>query len=323
MNSVMTPITGSVEPGSNFAFRYDLEDEQRIDCYLAQQFSRYSRTFIQEMIRRNCVSVNNNVVTKVSMTLRQPDSVMIVFPNNKPHKPVHEAAQELNVRIIFEHPHFLILDKPAGVLVHPPHAVSSAVSLIDWLVLYDREIKHVGTIDRPGIVHRLDRDTSGLILVARTNYAHTIFGDLFRNRTIKKTYLAFVHGHPDRTGTITYAIGRDPANRFKRKGFAVADGHTREAMTHYTVKDYRESVSFMELKPVTGRTHQIRVHCATLGYPIVGDVVYGAKSPHISRQALHAAGLEFEFDNEKYQFFLPLPDDMQELLTFYSQIESF
>jgi 23S rRNA pseudouridine1911/1915/1917 synthase len=174
--------------------------------------------------------------------------------------------------------------------------------------------------DRPGIVHRLDKDTSGLLLIARTNYAHATFNTLFQTRTIHKTYLALVHGHPPASGTIDLAIGRHPVNRhtmttFKAGTYEAARHRTRNAFTAYTVLEYFDEYSLLEVKPVTGRTHQIRVHLAALGHPIVGDAVYGTASKLIARQALHAHRLQFMFDGQEHIFTQPLPGDMANVVS--------
>jgi 23S rRNA pseudouridine1911/1915/1917 synthase len=181
----------------------------------------------------------------------------------------------------------------------------------------------VGAQDRPGIIHRLDKDTSGLMIIPRTHHAYNTFGSLFRNRTIHKTYYALVQGHPPKEGFIDLSIGRHPHIRVKmatfdkektahyiKKGYRI-----RTAFTHYRVIKYFTDYALVEFKPTTGRTHQIRVHASAIGHPIIGDETYGSSSVLIQRQALHAAKLQFQFDNEQFSFSINLPDDISICVT--------
>ena len=180
----------------------------------------------------------------------------------------------------------------------------------------------VGLTDRPGIVHRLDKDTTGILLLARNNPTHAVLCGMFKDRAMHKTYLALVHGHPPKEGAIELAIARDPHNRKKMthvdltdlKRVALISTTKREALTHYRVLEYFENSALVEVKPVTGRTHQIRVHFAALGHPLIGDYVYGIKSKEIGRQALHAHRLLFEYEGKEYQFESPLPHDITTLI---------
>lgn len=196
-------------------------------------------------------------------------------------------------------------------------------TLVDWLRAFYPDLGQIGLEDRPGIIHRLDKDTSGLIIISRTHRAYKQFGQMFRNRTIQKTYQAIVQGHPESNGIIDLFIGRDPHIPVKMTAFDtkkaqryIRHGHKlRHAITHYKVIQYFENYTLLELKPVTGRTHQIRVHLSALGHPIVGDPLYGMPDKkHIKRHALHASDLSFELDNQRFSFSLPLPDDMQTLI---------
>jgi 23S rRNA pseudouridine1911/1915/1917 synthase len=219
----------------------------------------------------------------------------------------------------------MIIHKPANLLVHAPSVKSPAVTLIDWIRHHHHELSSVGAVDRPGIIHRLDKETSGLLIVTRTNYGHTLLGDLFKNRMMHKTYKAVVEGHPAPEGTITLAIGRNPVNRTKMTFFnencvdetgKVGAIKARHAKTEYKVLEYFNDTSLIEAKPTTGRTHQIRVHMMALGHPIIGDQLYGKKSSLIDRQALHAEQLSFTFDNMQHSFTDKAPDDFQQLITF-------
>ncbi len=292
------------------------DKESRLDTFITSKFPLYSRTFLAKLIKDGHVKRNNKVVTKSSTPLMVNDTITIHFP---PAPAMHTAPTDkdtLPVSIIHESTHFLILNKPAGLLVHAPSKGHNDPTLVGWLLAHYKEIENVGIIDRPGIVHRLDKDTSGLIVIPRTNYAHGEFGTMFRDRTIHKTYLAIVHGTPDASGTIDAPIGRDPITKTRMS--VTSASHTaskmRHATTHYRVLEYFDDAALVEVKPVTGRTHQIRVHLASIGHQIIGDIVYGRKSKMIKRQALHAAELSFSFSDKEYQFKSDLPEDMLELV---------
>ena len=288
----------------------------RIDKYIAEQFSLYSRSYFNKLIESGNVALNGKTVDKSSTPIKTGDHIIITIPPKKVIDPELLSKKAPTIDVIFEHEHFLIIYKPAGLLVHPPAVAIQEATLVDWLIHMYNELTSVGYADRPGIVHRLDKDTSGLLIIPRTNFAHTVFGNLFRERKINKTYYAIVHGHPPAKGIIEKYIGRDPITKTKMIATDSPLPHTkmRDAQTHYRVVEYYDDHSLVEVKPVTGRTHQIRVHLATIGYPIVGDSVYGTKSKLINRQALHAAKIAFEFGDKKYSFVKDIPEDMQQLI---------
>jgi 23S rRNA pseudouridine1911/1915/1917 synthase len=172
---------------------------------------------------------------------------------------------------------------------------------------YEPSVRPVGEDDRPGIVHRLDKDTSGLLILARTPYAHKVFTGLFADRKIHKTYLALVVGTPPRKGDITIQIDRHPTLRTR---MAAVTHSGRPAHTFYTTLEQYPASALLKLNPTTGRTHQIRVHCAHIGHALVGDSVYGTRSPHIARHALHAHRLVFTFDGIDHVIESPMPQDM-------------
>jgi 23S rRNA pseudouridine1911/1915/1917 synthase len=297
---------------------------QRIDAYLASQFSHYSRSYFARLIDQNLIVLNNIPVKKQSLVVKPHDTVIITFPALIPEsESTDTAARNLGITIIDTHEHFLIVAKPANVITHKPSLTSSSVTLADWLVATHSVEQSVGAQERPGIVHRLDKDTSGLLVIARTNYAHIQFGAMFKDRTIKKTYHAIVHGHPPASGVITHAIGRNPYTRNKMTtvidhSISLDVPHSisgfRAAKTEYRVLEYFDTCSLIEVKPLTGRTHQIRVHCAAIGHPIVGDALYGKQSSLIGRQALHAYALSFTFDGIPYDFKNEPPHDFADLL---------
>lgn len=311
--------TGLISPNSTFSFTIAKESaKKRLDHYIAQQFPLYSRSFFQRVIDDGFVSINGKRTLKPGVSLRPHDVVTVQFPPERQIDPTVLSEKHRGIEIVAQNTHFLILFKPAGLVVHSPAARSTIPTLVDWLLNNYAEIASVGAVDRPGIVHRLDKDTSGIMIIPRTNYAHTLFGEMFKDREISKTYLAVVHGHPPKTGVIDLPIGRDPRNPTKMSTFPhSATGRSdtiRTACTNYTVLEYFENHSLIEARPVTGRTHQIRVHFAAIGHPLVGDPVYGSTSQFIKRHALHAHKLAFRFDGESYEFTHDAPEDFKAML---------
>lgn len=300
----------------------------RVDKYLATQFPLYSRSFLQKIIDQGNVMVNDLPITKGGVVLKVHDTVAIHFPEHESRPREKEELNALGIELVFEHPHFLIINKPAGVLVHKPNDYSTVPTVVDWVIANFKEVASVGAIDRPGIVHRIDKETSGLLIIPRTNQAHAIFGQKFKDRSINKTYYAVTHGAPERIGAIDYAVGRHPHARTKMHHFnkdliqRAGNESLRSALTYFKVLEYYDDFSFLEVKPVTGRTHQIRVHFAALGHSLVGDSLYGKPSKIMPRHALHAYSLGFTFENEKFSFEQPLPADFKALLAFLSDKKS-
>lgn len=307
-----------IGPNSVFTFTFDAsQDSMRLDRFLSAQFSAYSRSYLQGLIHDGCVTVNSVIVQKPSIILKHHDQIVVTFPPARDFAAIKQLQVNLEVIIVHEEAHFLVLDKPAGLCVHAPHANSPEPTLVDWILSNYKEIAQVGTADRPGIVHRLDKDTSGVIIIPRTPYAHATFGAMFERRDMHKTYYAVVHGHPEAVGTIDLPIARSQSNKTKMATYdpsIYTNQKVRAAITHYRVVEYFESAALLEVKPVTGRTHQIRVHCASINHPIIGDIVYGTATHMIGRQALHARALGFEFNGKKYNFMTELPRDFQDLI---------
>lgn len=306
----------------------------RLDTALAILLPSYSRSFFQHIIKEGYVALNSKQITKPSFPVKALDTITITFPPKRALEPATVVemvkSKNLAIEVIHENEHFLIIYKPANIMVHAPSEKSMAVTLVDWLLVNYPGISQVGYSDRPGIVHRIDKDTSGLLIVPCTPYAHAFFSKLFKDRAIHKTYLAVVEGHPEPSGTIDIPIGRSPqGNKMapfpEYKPYTESGAPTtlksargsrriRHAITHYVVKQYFEHNALIEATIVTGRTHQIRVHCAAIGHSIVGDAVYGKKSKFIKRQALHAYSLSFNFAGKEHSFCKEPPEDFQELL---------
>lgn len=310
---------GLVQPCAVFEFVVSAgQARTRIDRFLAEQFPLYTRSFFQQLIEKAKVSINGITSKKSGVILKEGQLVIVTFPAARSTDKTQFDSKSAGIQVVYESDLFLIINKPAGLLVHSPHHLSNEVTLIDWLLHHYQEIQDVGYVDRPGIVHRLDKDTSGLLIVPRTQHAHAIFGNMFRERYMHKTYHAIVEGHPLRTGTINLAIGRDPAYKTRMRAFKndteYPGVHRRDATSHYTVLSYFKDHSLVEVKPISGRTHQIRVHFSAIGHPLLGDTIYGKESKLLKRHALHAHKLSFAFHNTEHDFTQELPEDLQGLI---------
>lgn len=287
----------------------------RLDKYLGRVATNLSRSFFHALIEQKRVSINGVIAEKPCLMVKNGDLVTVKLPDPQPVTPAPQSCS-IPIDLVYEHEHFLIINKPAGIIVHAPHKKSSEPSIVDWLLANYGELKHVGSSDRPGIVHRLDKNTSGLLIIPRTHQAHLYFGAAFKSRTITKIYHALVVGHPPRQGIIDAGITRDPSVRVKMTTTTSLKpsqrvGHIRDAVTEYKVLAYLNGHSLLEVHPRTGRTHQIRVHLASIGFPIIGDPVYGTPSPLIDRHALHAHTLSFSFEGKEYSFSQETPEDFK------------
>ena len=278
----------------------------RLDRFLAGFCPDFSRVRLQGFIRDGHATVNRSP-SKPSFPLRAGDTVELEVPVETAPSPL--AAQEMALGILFEDEHLLVLDKPAGLVVHPG-AGNREGTLANGLLHHCAGIEIVGGIERPGIVHRLDKETSGCLVVAKTESAHRQLADQFASRDVEKTYLALVDGTPRMPhGSIEAAIGRHPVHRQK---MAVVE-RGRDALTHYRVLEAREGKALMQCQPKTGRTHQIRVHLKHLGHPVAGDPAYGRRG-NLERHMLHAWKLTFTHPatGKRVSFTAPLPADFPE-----------
>lgn len=294
-------------------FVYQGAREERLDKILAGLLDEFSRSRIQDLIQRGQVRVEGRKVTKKAERIAPGSSLEVVIP---PPRDTELAAEDLPLEIVFENEDLLIVNKEAGMVVHPGAGHPSG-TLVNAVLAHAPEIEGVGGEKRPGLVHRLDRETSGLILLAKNDSAHQFLQDQFRKRQVEKIYQALVDGHPPtRRGRVEVAIGRDPSHR--KRMAAVRDDHGKEAVSeYYTVKVYRKH-THLEVHILTGRTHQIRVHLAFLGCPVVGDTTYGRNTPSLDldRSFLHAGrlGIVLPGDDQKSWFEVPLPEELREIL---------
>lgn len=314
-----------IKQGSVFQCNIEqTEQGKRVDKHIANILPQYSRSFLHKLFAQKHVLINQSKPAKPSYALKTGDTISITFPSQEPSRPIKDIPDDIGVQIIAKEDDFLIIYKPAGLIVHPPNGTCQEVTLSDWLAKTYNEIAHIGTIDRPGIVHRLDRETSGLMIIPRTNHAHATLTDMFKERKIKKTYLAIVHNHPEPEGTINFFIGRHPIIKNKMHYFTelTKQASSKEAVSHYKVLQYYTDFSLVEVKPVTGRTHQIRVHFKGLGHPLLADQIYGQKSKQLKRHALHAHKLEFTYKDKFYEFISPIDSDLEKVLKRATKIDT-
>ena len=288
------------------------EEKIRIDLYLTQQEIYPSRSQIRNLISQGKIRVNNRPV-KPSYILKNGDVIDLALPEQKE---LEIKAEAIPLDIIYEDDYLVVVNKPADMIVHPAGKICFG-TLVNALLYHCRDsLSGIGGVIRPGIVHRLDKDTSGLIVSAKNDFAHLDLSRQIKDRQVTKKYLALVHGNmKDDSGIIDAPIGRSLKNR---KKMAVTEGKSREAITQFQVLKRFSSYTLVEATLLTGRTHQLRVHLAFIGYPIVGDQLYGQRKQglNISRQALHSHILGFVHPlSKKYmEFSAPLPQDMQELI---------
>ncbi|MGP0099108.1 MAG: RluA family pseudouridine synthase [Terriglobales bacterium] len=309
---------------------------QRLDQYLAAQLSEVSRARVQQLIANGEVLVNQ-AAAKASLRLKGDEQITVVGPPHPP--PLRAMAEEISLDIVYEDADLAIVNKPAGMMVHAGAGATDDArnrgTLVNALLHHFGTLSAVGGELRPGIVHRLDRATSGLMVVAKNDESHRRLAKQFSGREVHKTYLALVHGWPKQDrGTIQSAISRHSQKRTRMttRGFG-----GREAVTHYSVQRKIDApygkFALVELKIETGRTHQIRVHMASIGHPVVGDALYGAPAElrsqsnkrraagmpatlALDRNFLHSATLELTHPRtkESLKFSRPLPAELEDLL---------
>lgn len=303
-------------------FRVEPEEAgTRVDTFLTKKMPLYSRSFYQKVLEgAGTITINDVPVTKPSQSVRHGDVITVTLATVAAPGTAKPLTRDLGIKIMYEHEQFFIIYKPAGVLSHAPTATSPEATLVDWLLTHHKDLAHVGSPERPGIVHRLDKDTSGLMIIARTPQAHAHFGSLFQNRLIKKTYRALVQGTPKNTGTINFSIDHHPTHT-KMMAVEPWTSRGRTATSHYQVIEQFADCALIEIIPITGRTHQIRVHCAAIGHPVLGDALYGKKDARISRHALHATSLSFSYHETPFFFTSEPPEDFANLIN-HLQIEN-
>ena len=294
-----------VEPlGTDFHEFQVAIGESRLDQYLAGQETGLTRSQLQRLIVEGQVLVNDGPA-KPSYKLKAGDRVTLSV---LPPRPTGVVPQDIPVTVVYQDQDLVVIDKPAGLAVHPGPGHPDN-TLVNALLAMCPDIQGIGGEIRPGIVHRLDKDTSGLMMVAKTHQAHNNLSEQIKARQVTKGYLALVEGVPaPAQGKVDAPVGRHPRRRTR---MAVVVGG-KEARTSYKVRETFPGHSLLELYLETGRTHQIRVHMAHIGHPLVGDTTYGHRSPLVSRHFLHAFHLAFRHpvNGEQLEFQTGLPDDL-------------
>jgi 23S rRNA pseudouridine1911/1915/1917 synthase len=294
-------------------FRFEGEIASRLDKFLVTCLPEYSRTHLQSLIENGSILVDGNVAHKSGQMINRGNVIQVYIP---PPEPTHLVPEAIPLNIIFENEDLMVVNKPAGMVVHPAAGHNSG-TLVHAALAHAPEMAGIGGEKRPGVVHRLDKDTSGLILLAKNDQAHRWLQDQFRLRKTIKTYVALVDGKPPTpSGRIEAPVGRDSVHRKLMTVTGIKKG--REAVSEYrTLESFREH-SLLEVHPLTGRTHQIRVHLKFLGCPVAGDTIYGHRHATIplARHFLHAARLTILLPGEaKPQTFeAPLPVELEQVV---------
>ncbi len=287
------------------------QEKERIDKYLVNKLPEFSRMMIQKLIEQEQILVNTKPV-KTSYVVQVGDVIDVAVPQAKP---THLEPQEIPLKIVYEDQDIIVVNKEKGMVVHPA-AGNPDGTLVNAIMAHCKEnLSGIGGELRPGIVHRLDKDTSGLLIIAKNDKAHIEISKQIQERKVKKTYLALVRGViPENEATIDMPIGRSMQDRKKmavtKKG--------KVAITHFKVLERFSKYTFLQIQIETGRTHQIRVHLAEIGYPVVGDMVYsnGKNEFGVEGQMLHAKSLDFlhPITKEKMHLEAPLPEYFKEVL---------
>lgn len=289
---------------------YDLEvtiDGVRLDGFLNEQIEDLSRNYAQKLIEEGKVSVNGMIIVKKNHKLKAGDQVEIEMPEPEV---LDIVPEDIPIEIVYEDDDVMVINKPQGMVVHPAPGNYSG-TLVNAIMYHTANLSSINGVIRPGIVHRIDKNTSGLLMIAKNNKAHNALAEQLKDHSSMREYMAIVHGNvKEDSGTIDAPIARHPQNRLKNA--VVAGG--REAVTHFFVEERFGQFTLVRLRLETGRTHQIRVHMAYIGHPLLGDDVYGPKKSKIKHegQLLHAKKLGFvhpttgeymEFDSELPDYF--------------------
>ena len=292
--------------------RFIVKEQKRIDILIAEHLPELSRSQAKKLIDNGNVLINQQQI-KASLLPQLNAEVEITLPLIEDFD---ELANKINIEILYEDESMVALNKPAGLLVHPSENNLIEVTLLNIMRKKYPSVIDIGNTNLSGVVHRLDRDTSGVMVFAKNRLAQNILKDQWKNRETLKIYNAIVKGCPTPSeGIIDAPIGKDPANTGKQA--VVEDGLTAET-TYKVIKNYNDKFSLLEVKIKTGRTHQIRVHLAAIGYPIIGDKLYGVPIDQIQRQALHSKmlGVKIPSTDEWKEFTSDLPQDMIELIEY-------
>ncbi len=302
-------------PGGNqkVLLHFRQAEPQRLDKFLVEKLPEFSRSRIQALIRDARVTIDGAPARKAGQMLAAPAAVQLDIPALQPTKLVPES---IPLNVLFENGDLLVINKPAGMVVHPS-AGHATGTLVHAALAHAPEMEGIGGEQRPGVVHRLDKNTSGLILLAKNDLTHRWLVDQFKDRKVDKGYLALVDGQPPSpSGRVETPIGRDAVHR-KQMAVVVPD-KGRQAVTEYRTLETFPEHTLLEVHPITGRTHQIRIHMSFLGCPVAGDTVYGRRksSLPLDRHFLHAYCITLQIPGEHHPrtFQAPLPPELDSIL---------
>ena len=291
----------------------------RLDVYISKVGAASSRNYAQKLIESGNVTVNGKTKS-THYKMHKSDAVCVIIP---PPEELSILPENIPIDIVYEDAHLLVINKARGMVVHPAPGNYSG-TLVNALLHHCSDLSDINGVIRPGIVHRIDKDTTGLLVAAKTNEAHMKLSDQLKQHAIKRVYIAVVEGILEaQSGTIDMPIGRDPNDR---KKMAVVQNGGREAVTHFTVIQRLEGHTLVECRLETGRTHQIRVHMSQIGHPVAGDPLYGRSDTHgMTGQALHARKLTFRHpaSGELVSFDAEPPEDFTRLVSGLSHSVSF
>lgn len=296
----------------NYLFEIQEDQQMRLDKYLAEQFPEQTRSYLQKLIKDGAVLVNGKCV-KTGFQLSKGDEVSVSIPEPKE---LDVLPQKMDLDIVYEDEDVILINKPKGMVVHPAPGHTTD-TLVNGLLYHCKDhLSGINGVARPGIVHRIDRDTTGILIVCKNDKAHNSIAAQLKEHSINRRYRALVHGNiKEDTGTVEGPIGRHPIDR---KKMSINERNGKPAVTHYTVLERFGNYTLIECKLETGRTHQIRVHMTSIGHPLVGDEVYGpAKCPFkLQGQCLHAMVLGFVHPTtgQYMEFSADLPEYFEELL---------
>lgn len=287
---------------------------ERLDKALVEFMPNLSRAQIQRLIEGGQVLVNGQIPAKAGVRLEGGETAVVAVPAPEQSTLIAEA---IPLQVVYEDADMLVVDKPAGLVVHPAAGHASG-TLVNALLAHVKDFGGVGGSLRPGIVHRLDKDTSGLIVVAKHDTAQRALQAQFKLRKVDKQYVALVVGRPPTpSGRVEAAIGRDPRHRQRMAVVTNSELRSRMAVSEYRTREALRGYTLVDVKPETGRTHQVRVHMAFLGCPLAGDLLYGVSGGRykLARHFLHAAGLTLKLPNGKMRTFsAPLPSELEACL---------
>lgn len=282
---------------------------KRLDAFIVGQFSDFSRSHVKNLIEKSLVKVDGEVPSKAGQLLKNGQKIEIEAV--EPQK-ISTQAEDVDFEIVYEDKDLVVVNKPQGLVVHPCNSTKSG-TLVNGLLARIKDLSGINGELRPGIVHRLDKDTSGLLVVAKNDVAHVNLAEQIKNKTCHRHYLALLEGHlRDNQGRIETYIKRDPKDRMKMS--VQASG--RIAITDFKVVKFFDDCCLVEFSLQTGRTHQIRVHAKHLGHPVVGDRLYGKERKSLAGQLLHAYKLSFVHPRtqKEMEFQAPLPDHFKDFL---------